>query len=220
MKYIKYLIVLLTALLFFNGEVLALGNKLYFKEDGNKLYYDESLVEKDVFMNHKEFVPGKTYIDNIIIKNGGMRDYTLYFKLLPKSQSVMENKILNNLNLKVYINKKLVYSGNIKGENYSEVNLNGAIKLLKIKAKEKVDFKSEITLDSNYGDIGNYDSIYSDWLFYAYNNKLIEIIPQKTKYNIWPFVITGILIVIIIIVYKIRKKKKNEETNFENQHII
>ncbi len=213
MRYLKKVLVLLILLLFYS-KAYALENKLYFKEDGDKLFYDESLIKSDIFMNHKEFVPGKTYTDKLIIKNGARKDYTLYFKILPKSQSAMEDKLLSNLNLKVYINNKLIYDGNIKGKNYNDIS--NAVELIKLKPREKINFKSEITLNSNYEDIGNYDSIYSDWSIYAYNNKLIEIIPKKTEYSIFPFIILIVLIILIVIIYKFKKRKKKEETNLEN----
>ena len=200
-------------------RVCALENVFNFKEDNNKLYYDSSLVN-DFFKKRKEISPGKVYRDTLTIKNGSRNDYTLYLKFKQNSDSIMENKIINSLIFKIYLNNKIIYDGNIKGQNYNDINLNGGVKLFKIKTHEKKKIKLEISLPSNYDNIGNFDSIYGEFEFYGYNDKLIKIQPLTQKIVLLPFIITIVIMILGFAIYKYKNKKKISEINTEETHII
>ena len=61
-------LVLITMIMLISN-VEAVTNRLYFTEKDNRLYYDTDAFDEDKFMAHYDMVPGREYIDEIIIEN-------------------------------------------------------------------------------------------------------------------------------------------------------
>ena len=169
MKKILLLVFVFVGLIFSVNLVDAKDNRLYFVEEDNKIYYDSSLLDENVFMKHIDMVPGRSYTDELVIENDTNKVYTLYFKIKPRDQSIQADELLDNINMKIYLDDVEVYNGKAKGLDYtsSGVNLQNAVLLKKFTKKESSRLKVETSLNTDYSDISNNESSYIDWVFYA-----------------------------------------------------
>jgi hypothetical protein len=77
--------------------VTAENNKLYFTEDGDRLYYDTNSFNKDVFISNQNMVPGKEYKDVLIIENNTTTAYSLYLKSKNVEQSELSDKLIDSI---------------------------------------------------------------------------------------------------------------------------
>lgn len=212
-------ILLLIGILFISiSNVYAKDNRLYFIEDNDKLYYDSKSFDEELFMNHTDMLPGEIYTDELILENSSKKTYTLYFKIKERQQSEEADSFLNYIDMNIYLDNELIYSGNIKGNNYEDVNLKNAIKLLDIKPNQISNMKVETYLDTSYDNYNNTTNSYIDFEFYSQYDKdeviveknEVQLIQPKTGDNIYLYV--GLLIIstltFIIIYYKQRVNKK------------
>ena len=69
MKIFSRMIIALFIILLMPIGVKAKENRLYFDEIDKKLYYDSSLLDKNIFMNHIDMIPGSSYEDELVINN-------------------------------------------------------------------------------------------------------------------------------------------------------
>lgn len=197
--------------------VLAKENKLYFKEDDNRIYYDSKLIDENVFIKHDNMVPGESFSDELIIENGTNTKYTLYLKAVPKNQNQEANELLENIMMKIELDGKTIYEGKATGLDYNNqgVNLQKSILLGDFFPSKKSKMVVETKLSENYSDTDFNDSSYIDWSFYAQydDSELpIEIIPSpNTMRNSFPYTIvfSAIIILIGIGIVKSAYKKKN-----------
>ena len=197
--------------------VLAKENKLYFKEDDNRIYYDSKLIDENVFIKHDNMVPGESFSDELIIENGTNTKYTLYFKVVPKNQNQEANELLENIMMKIELDGKTIYEGKATGLDYNNqgVNLQKSILLGDFFPSKKSKMVVETKLSENYSDTDFNDSSYIDWSFYAQyddSEPPIEIIPSpNTMRNSFPYTIvfSAIIILIGIGIVKSAYKKKN-----------
>ena len=194
-------------------NVNAKENKLYFSEKDKKLYYDSSLLDKNIFMNHINMLPGQNYEDRLVIENASDRDYTLYFKISLKDQSDKAINLLNNINMKLYLNDSEIYNGNVIGVSYANIDLRNAIKIGVIPKNTAMYLDSYTKLKEEYDDIDNTEYSYVDWNFYAeYDDSVDVIVPKtdKNQENIYKIISILLLItaIIFIILYMKKKKKK------------
>lgn len=221
-------ILLLIGILFISiSNVYAKDNRLYFIEDNDKLYYDSKSFDEELFMNHTDMLPGEIYTDELILENSSKKTYTLYFKIKERQQSEEADSFLNYIDMNIYLDNELIYSGNIKGNNYEDVNLKNAIKLLDIKPNQISNMKVETYLDTSYDNYNNTTNSYIDFEFYSQYDKEetnintnddevivekseVQLIQPKTGDNIYLYV--GLLIIssltFIILYYKQRVNKK------------
>ncbi len=212
-------ILLLIGILFISiSNVYAKDNRLYFIEDNDKLYYDSKSFDEELFMNHIDMLPGEIYTDELILENSSKKTYTLYFKIKERQQSEEADSFLNYIDMNIYLDNELIYSGNIKGNNYEDVNLKNAIKLLDIKPNQISNMKVETYLDTSYDNYNNTTNSYIDFEFYSQYDKdeviveknEVQLIQPKTGDNIYLYV--GLLIIstltFIILYYKQRVNKK------------
>ena len=205
--------VLLFFLFFLILPVSAKENRLYFSKIDSKLYYESSLLDKNIFMNHTDMTPGKSYHDRLLIENNTNNDYTLYFKVEVKDQSKQALELLDNIEMKLYIDNKLIYNGLITGINYNGINLQNAIKIGEISKESKVYLDADTKLKEQYDIISNDDLSYVNWNFYAEYDDTVEVIVPKTDIDqARIYKILGIIIfVVAIIVFLIKKKKKTKK---------
>ena len=213
----KVLFILL--LLLFITPVYAEENKLYFTESDDRIYYKSSLLDENVFMKHLDMVPGKTFTDELIIENGTNTNYTLYFKVVPRSQSDKASLLLENIIMKISIDGKIIYNGKATGLDYSNngINLQEAILLGDFVPSKESHMVVETMLSTEYNDTNNNELSYIDWAFYAqYDDIEPSIIVPDTGLNYQTqrknivFIIPIILIIISIIglIYSYKKVNK------------
>lgn len=214
MKKIISILALVVGLTMFGTEVKA-TSELYFTNNGDRLYYDSKKLEDETFLNHQDMIPGRTYKDELIIKNGTTVDYMLYFTVKEVEQSKESKEFLDHIEMKIYIDDRLIYEGYVKGLDYLEngINLQNALKIGEYKPNEEHKMTVETTLDLEYDDITEKDASWIHWEFYAVYEE--EVIPIEKNPNTYDninklfviFVISLILIVaIVIIMYKRGRK--------------
>ena len=213
MKNFNKIVVFILLFLIFIVNVDAKENRLYFSESDKKLYYDSALLDKNIFMNHVNMLPGEVYNDKLVIENASDRDYTLYFKISLKEQSEKAIELLNNITMKLYLDDVQIYNGDVTGVNYGDsVDLTNAIKIGFIPKKTVMNLESITKLNEDYEDIENDEYSYVDWNFYAEYDDTVEVLVPKTDKNQNSiFIILSLLLIIvtiITIVYFKNKKKK------------
>lgn len=209
--------------------VFASDNKLFLTMKDNKIYYDQDLYNKDLFMTHVDMLPGQSFTDELKIQNGTGIPLTLYLKVKEKEQSIEANELLDNILMKIYFNNQVIYDGKVKGLDYKSngVNLQDAVLLKNFEINESADIKVELKLSSEYSNKDFNDYSYLDWVFYAQfeptENKpeepkeevVVEVVEApKTglNYNYVPVVISSVgLCIVGCIIILLAKKKKEEE---------
>ena len=77
----RHILFLLTILLL-PQFIRAYENKLYFTNNGNRLYYNSELYNEEIFMKHTDMIPGSSFEDELIIANNTNTDYKLYLKVI------------------------------------------------------------------------------------------------------------------------------------------
>ena len=214
MKKVIMTLLFVVGLFVFSSEVNA-ANKLYFTKSGDRLYYDSGKIDDNTFINHQDMVPGKTYKDELIIENGTKTDYTLYFKIKEREQSNELNEFLDHIEMKIYLDDKLIYQGLAKGLDYTKdgINLQEALKLGEFKSNEEHKMVVETTLELEYSDTTERDGSWIDWQFYAeYKDELIEIEenPNTVDRIKTAFIIFTISLCAIIIILALMKKKERK----------
>lgn len=208
-------ILLFISMLVFVAPVYARENKLYFTESDDRIYYESKLLDEDVFMKHTEMVPGESFVDELIIENGTNTKYTLFFKVLPKEQSVAADRLLENIIMKISIDDKVVYEGRATGLDYtnSGINLQEAILLGDFVPSKESKMVVETMLSEEYSDTINNEFSYVDWAFYAQyeDSEPDEIIKipntMNNSFSVIPvFSIIIILLGLSIIFYACKKE--------------
>lgn len=193
----KIVLLIITLFTFMSLQVSAKENRLYFTESDDKLYYENELLNEDVFLKHLDMVPGKVFNDELVIENGTNDAYILYFKVIPKEQSSDADLLLDNINIEILLDGKLIYNGPVSGSDLQE-----AIELGKIKAKNSSKMIVKTTLDEDYSNTLFNDLTYVDWAFSAQqsvDDEPVEIIPSpNTMKNSFPYtLVLSVLIVLI-----------------------
>ena len=146
-------------------------NTLKLTEDNMKIVYDESLYDKEMFMNHTDMIPSNTYIDTLVINNETDSKFDLYMQIPFKTTSGRQD-LLDYLTFKIYIDGDLLYEGSLPEDDYM-------IYLGDFPSSKKATLKVETTLDSSFSDLEEKENLYFDVKFSA--NK--EIIVPNTSIN-------------------------------------
>lgn len=211
----KNTIIILIVLMLFGSFVYAkdVDNKLYFKDEGERLYYDTKLFDSNVFMHHVDMIPGSSYTDKLMIENGSDTDYKLYFKVKEVDQNDKANQILDAILMEIYIDGKLIYEGKAKGLDYNNtgVNLQNAIYIGEYNKNVEKELVVNTKLSEEYSDKSNDELSHIEWQFYAqYGDDLIVINPDTGGNNIFKYLIAAIFsgIVIIGLLYFYKRKVK------------
>lgn len=189
-------------------------NRLYFTEDGKKLVYDTDYFDEKIFMHHTDMYPGKEYVDVLNIENGTNNECELFFKVLQQEQAEKAYELIRNINMKIYVDDKLIYDGIATGEDILEdgINLKNAISLGIFSQKKESILKVYTVLDSNYEDKTNVIESFTDWQFYARCGEAesVEIINPDTGDT---FSIKNLIIIILALLllfgFILMKKKYN-----------
>jgi len=198
-------------------SVQARENKLYFTEENNRLYYESKLIDEDIFMKHIDMTPGESFTDELLIENGTNTKYTLYFKVVPREQSAEADELLENIIMKIKLDKEIIYEGKATGLDYTEqgIDLQKAILLGDFTPSKNSKMVVETKLSENYDNTELNEFSYIDWSFYAqYDDSKppVEIIVSpNTMRNSFPYTIvfSAIIILIGIGIVKSAYKKKN-----------
>ena len=149
-------------------SVHAKENKLYFTEENNRLYYDSKLIDENVFMKHTDMIPGERFIDELVIENGTNTNYTLYFKVVSREQSVEANELLDNILMRIKLDDKVIYEGKATGLDYNNqgIDLQKAILIGKFAPSKNSKMIVETKLLENYDNTQFNEFSYIDWSFY------------------------------------------------------
>ncbi len=200
----KIVISLLTIILLIPISIYAKDNKLSFKESGNRLYYKSSLFDENIFMHHTDMIPGSSYTDTIVIENKTKTDYKLYLKVVEKEQSNLANELLENIEMMIYLDGKLLYEGYAKGLDYNSdgINLQNAIYIGEYKIDNISVLEVKTRLIPEYSNTDNNEFSYIDWKFIAnYEDDLIVINPDTgDKITIFVKILLAILVTISILI--------------------
>lgn len=215
-RFILFLIILTITL-----PVNAKDNRLYFSEENKRLYFESSLLDKNIFINHLDMTPGTEYNDKLIIENSSNKDYTLYFKVEVKEQNENALELLDNILMKIYINDDLIYDGKSTGIDYNVngINLQDAIKIGVIPKNSKVNLVATTKLDEEYSNVDYNDYSYVDWNFYAeYDDSIDVIVPrtdlnQSNTYKIAAFILLVFSFIVFFTLNKNNILKKQEVKN-------
>ena len=198
--------------------VTAENNKLYFTEDGDRLYYDTDSFNKDVFISNQNMVPGKEYKDVLIIENNTTTAYSLYLKSKNVEQSELSDKLIDSIDMKIYLDGELIYEGNARGLDYTNkgINLQDAILIGKYNKNKTSKLEIYTTLNSSYDYVEGVVVGKVDWEFYAsYGDEVIPIVPDtrvknsKEKTNL--ILLTSIALISLILYSVIRQAQKKSK---------
>ncbi len=197
-------------------------NELYFTEKDNHLYYSTNRFDEKVFMNHTNMIPGKTYTDTLLIKNESSdTDYTLYFQVKERDNTELAKELIDNIDMKIYVDDELIYDGDANGNTYdfNGLSLQKAFKLGEYKKGESHTLVVETTLKYEYDNKDNQDEAYVDWAFYGEYTKVdgSELFPLEPNPNTYDdnmifacLLVFSCIVIMIVLLVLSHEKKKNE----------
>lgn len=209
----KKIIVLLTIFFFIPVLISAKDNKLVFTNSGNRLYYNSAYFDENIFMHHTDMIPGSSYEDRLIIENKTKTNYKLYLKVVEKDINDLANELLENIEMTIYIDGKLIYDGYAKGLDYNNngIDLQSAIYIGEYPINKTSTLLVKTKLIPEYSNTENNEFSYIDWEFVAnYENDLIVINPNTGDRILFIIKLSlTILVIISILLILINKKIKN-----------
>lgn len=212
----KVIMVLVTALMLISN-VEAVTNRLYFTEKNNRLYYDTDAFDEDKFMAHYDMVPGREYIDEMLIENKTKETYDLYLKLKVESEDELSDELIDNILMEVYLEDELIYAGNARGLDYQGdgVDLQESVLLGRYLPNKENKLIVKTKLSDSYTNTNNTSIGKITWEFYGrYGEEVTPILPE-TRDNISKYVIiissASLMLILIIMVANNKKEKENEE---------
>ncbi len=209
-------VLLFLSLLVLFVPVYAIDNRLYLTENNNRIYYESDQIDKKVFMNHIDMIPGSNYEDILTIENAANREYKLFFKVSVKEQSNLASDLLDYINMQIYLDNKLIYNGKAKGLDYNNVgvNLQDAVLLGDFTKNQKSEMKVITNLSKEYSNTNNRDTSLVDWTFYVqYDDSsdpiVIPDVPKtdKNASRVWYYVSVLALVTGIVIIFLANRKK-------------
>lgn len=191
-------------------------NKLYFSQNDSGLVYDSTIFDEDLFLYHIDMMPGKKFEDLLIIYNASNQSCDLYLKINEKDQDDLANELLENINMEVYLDSVLLYTGTAKGEDIvgDGVNLQDSIFIGNYQKDTKNNLLVKTELDKNYTNYQNTNESHIEWEFYAKcaNGEVVVINPDTVDKKGNKIIIISIIAFISIILlcyskYKLQTKK-------------
>lgn len=198
------------------GIVNARENRLYFTNNGDRLYYDSSKYDDEYFMKHIDMVPGSSFEDKLTIENGSMYDYKLYFRVKNREQSELAKELLENVEMQIYLDGKLLYDGYANGFDYSHdgLDLTNTIYIGEYEANSSGEIVAKTKLSNEYSNTENDEFSYVEWEFIAeYNDLVLPINPDTSKDNKSQYIkilLLGLslLLILFIIIETLFERKK------------
>lgn len=209
----KKFILAILVICFIILPVNAKENKLYFTESDNRLYFDGELLDEKIFMYHTDMVPGKQYIDELIIENGTNTNYTLYFQIKPKEQNTESDELLNNILMKITIDENIIYEGVSTGLETDGINLQNSLLLGDLKPSKHSKMIVETKLSETYSNTDYNELSYIDWTFYAQydiNTPPIEITESPNTKRDFPTAFIVLITITLIVMVLVNNQKKKE----------
>ena len=201
MKKVLSIILIVLVYMMFLQPVYAKENVLYLTENDKRIYY-ESQFDENVFMKHLDMVPGSSFSDELIIKNKAKTNYNLFFKVIPREQSVLADELLDYINMKVFLDDKLLYDGKAKGLDYLDngINLQNAVRIGEFTKGKVAIMRVEVSLSPEYNNTENNELSYIDWAFYAQYEKepAAQVVKVPDTYSSW-FTTKSVIALIMII---------------------
>lgn len=221
-------ILLVIIMLFLSISVVkAKDNKLSISSIDNKLYYDSSKFDSEIFMHHLDMIPGNEFSDELVIENETKYTFNLYLKIKKRNN----NELLDYLSMKIYLNDLLIYNGDMLGTS----NESGSVKLSNyylvgtFTPNRVAKIRVETKFSDEYSNMSNEDPLIIDWSFYAEtfddlsgkddvidndDSEIIEILPAPVTgmdINTVSVIagISGLCIGIAIIFIILTRKKRN-----------
>lgn len=209
-------IVLITMMLLI-GNVEAATNRLYFTEKKDRLYYDTDAFDEDAFMAHYDMVPGREYIDEILIENKTKETYDLYLKLTVESEDVLSDELIDNILMEVYLDDEVIYVGTARGLDYQGdgKNLQESVLLGRYKPNTESKLVVKTKLSESYTNTNNASIGKITWEFYGRYGEEVKPILPETNDNLSKYVIilssASLMLILIIMVATNKKRKETEE---------
>lgn len=129
------------------------GKALYFEEiNGNMQFTPIKSDGQNRFMSISNMIPGEQYADALSIENRSKEDYELYMQVVPRAnQSQMMEELLELIQMKVYLEDKIIYDGTASGIEYQNANnnLQRAVLLGKYASGKQNQIRVELKLSEN-----------------------------------------------------------------------
>lgn len=191
-------------------NISAETNTLEFTEKGNKLFYNTETYDDNTFINHPDMIPGKEYKDELVIENKSDTKYRLYLKVNNIEENEELAEFIKNIEMRVYLDDKLVYEGYADGLDYNKINLKNSVLLGDYKEGQKGKLTVYTKLSEEYENT-NIISGNIEWEFYANYGDDIFVINPDTKDSIMTILTTSsiiLMLLFLIIVIIVRKDTK------------
>lgn len=208
----KKIILSILIIIFLIPIVNAASNRLIFTSNKDRLIYNTSYFDENIFMHHTDMIPGSSYKDELIIENKTTTKYKLYLRVVDKNQSILSNELLDNIEMSIYLNGNLIYDGYARGLDYksSGVNLQNSIYIGEYSSLVTSELLVETKLNTSYSNTKNNEFAYIDWEFIAnYNDEIIPINPDTgDRIFIIIKILLTLLIGISIMLYIMYRKMK------------
>jgi len=171
------------------------------------MYYDSTNNNINTFISNKNMFPGEEYIDEMQIKNESNQTYDLYFNLRMNKQEEIEEKLLNNILMSIYLDNNEIYNGKAKVSNYAETDNEDIIFLGKFSENQISKMTIKTRLDDNF-EVKNTNLAKMDIIFYIGNEDGIKVINPKTKDNIiYLFLVISIILLLSFVAIRVKVKK-------------
>ncbi len=208
-------------------------NKLYFTDKGDRLYYDTTLYDEDLFISNLDMVPGKEYRDELLIKNQSSVKYRLYLKINDIEENPDARELLENINMIILVDDIEIYNGTAHGLTYykgsdgysldvpekpkpkpetpsEDVDLKDAMYVGDYDANKMSKMVVITKLNEDYSNTKNTNISHVEWGFVAeYGDELLPINPDTSmehSFNVYYLLI--LLMVIGSILFLIIRKRK------------
>ncbi len=207
-----YRFLLLVGIVFFTVPVVANENILCLVDNKNNLSYDERYMDIDSLTKKIDIGSSKIYKESFVIQNTTLESQELFLHLETKAQDGSIDDLLDYLQLKITVDKKVIYEGSASSLNSS---LDGNV-LLEYIPLGKYDKNQESNCDVEFSIVDSYRSIsdnkyaYVYWSFYTKDkdNDYIEIekLTSEMFYNfldVWVFCgfCIGVAFIVLAIYY-------------------
>lgn len=176
----KVLLIILSLFLFYNMVYAEEYSRIYFTDYGNRIFY-KSVTEEDIFLLHRDMVPGKVYNDTLVIENTSDILFKLYFKAEQVDQNELAKELLENIDMTIWFDDEIIYEGTASGLDYYEngINLDNQIYLGEYGENQNSILKTKVKLREEYANIANYELAKVKWNFYVlYDDELLVVNPD------------------------------------------
>ena len=200
--------ILVLIFMIFTPNVYASTYTLELKEDYGTVYYDMNNNNTNVFMNHKNMLPGEIYTGEIIIKSTCSKELSLYFDFKMKKQNDLEEELLNNINMKVYINEVLQYDGVAKASLYidnEDIKEEDLIYLGTYNKSSQSRIRVETSLKDEY-EVKDTDIAKTELNFYIKSGNDVVSIPNTSKNFNLNYYIVILIALLFLVPYYLKKK--------------